>query len=165
MELSKFHWVNQKIHFHLLSNWVEYDNGDSTKNGIRLLLNKPENCNYKPKFVWINKIPKKNLCVFTFLRGSSVDLILSTCVRAPDWKYSLRLYGIWSWWKFSIQFWTKSISIWFPIKRKAVTTIIFHSIWKEMDIYFCECRGYEARFMLENHVAPQVNAAADWMRQ
>ena len=37
------------------------------------------------------------------------------------------------------QLYTKCYSIWFKIAKKAVTTIIFHSIWKEMETYFSEC--------------------------
>ena len=44
-----------------------------------------------------------------------------------------KLNGIWSWWLFAFQFWTKWNSIWLKIERKTVTTIISHSIWKEME--------------------------------
>ena len=44
------------------------------------------------------------------------------------------LNGIWSWWQFSFRFWTKWNSIWLKIEWKTVTTIISHSMWKEMEI-------------------------------
>ena len=34
---------------------------------------------------------------------------------------------------------TKSNSIWFKIGKKTVPTIIFHSIWNEIEVYFPEC--------------------------
>ena len=49
------------------------------------------------------------------------------------------LNGIWSWWQFSLQFLTKWNSIWFKIERKTVTTIISHSIWKEIEYEFYQC--------------------------
>ena len=47
--------------------------------------------------------------------------------------------GIWSWWQFSFRSWTKWKSVWFKIERKTVTTIISHSIWKEMEYQFYHC--------------------------
>ena len=46
--------------------------------------------------------------------------------------FPFKLNGIWSWWQFSFRFWTKWNSIWFKIKT--VTTTIFHSIRKEMEM-------------------------------
>ena len=48
--------------------------------------------------------------------------------------------GMWSWWQFSFRFWTKWNSIWFRIVKKTVATIIFHSISKDTEIHFRECR-------------------------
>ena len=48
--------------------------------------------------------------------------------------FPFTLNGIWSWWQFSFRFWTKWNSIWLRIERKTVTTIISHSMWKEMEI-------------------------------
>ena len=47
----------------------------------------------------------------------------------------LRIERIWSYWLTFIWFWTELNSIRLKIKRKTVTTIIFHSVWKEMEIY------------------------------
>ena len=46
--------------------------------------------------------------------------------------------GIWSWWQFSLWFWTKQNSVQLIIKWKTVTTIIFFPIWKETEIYFSD---------------------------
>ena len=43
------------------------------------------------------------------------------------------------WWQFSFRFWTNWNYIWFKIERKTVTTTIYHSIWKEMEILFSQC--------------------------
>ena len=48
--------------------------------------------------------------------------------------FPFKLNGIWSWWQFSFRFWTKWNSIWVKIERKTVTTIISHSMWKEIEI-------------------------------
>ena len=48
--------------------------------------------------------------------------------------FPFKLSGIWSWGQFSFRFWTKWKTIWFKIERKTVTTIISHSLWKEMEI-------------------------------
>ena len=48
--------------------------------------------------------------------------------------FPFTLNGLWSCWQFSFRFWTKWFSIWFKIERKTVTTIISHSMWKEMEI-------------------------------
>ena len=39
----------------------------------------------------------------------------------------------------SFWFWTNWNSIWLKNKWKTVITIIFHSIWKKIQIYFWEC--------------------------
>ena len=57
----------------------------------------------------------------------------SACTEKTIFLFPFKLNGIWSWWQFSFQFWTKWTSIWFKIKRKTVTTIISHSMWKEME--------------------------------
>ena len=49
--------------------------------------------------------------------------------------FPFQLNEIWSWWQFSFRFWTKWSSIWLKIERITVTTIISHSMWKEMEIY------------------------------
>ena len=41
-------------------------------------------------------------------------------------------WNIWSWWQFSFRFWNE----WCIIERKPVSTIIFHSNWKETEGYF-----------------------------
>ena len=48
--------------------------------------------------------------------------------------FPFKLNGIWSWWQFSFRFWTKWSYIWFKIESKSGTTIISHSMWKEMEI-------------------------------
>ena len=48
--------------------------------------------------------------------------------------FPFTLNGIRSWWQFSFRFWTKWNSIWIKIEKKTVTTIISHSMWKEMKI-------------------------------
>ena len=48
--------------------------------------------------------------------------------------FPFTLNGVWSWWQFSFRLWTKWSSIWFKIERKIVTTIISHSMWKELEI-------------------------------
>ena len=53
--------------------------------------------------------------------------------------------GIWSWWQISFRFWIKWNFIWFKIERKTVTTIISHSLWKEMEIYFSQCTPEESK--------------------
>ena len=58
--------------------------------------------------------------------------------------FSLKLNGIWLWWQF-FRFWAQSYSMWCKIERKTVTTIIFHSISKEKEIYFPEC-SYQVPF-------------------
>ena len=58
----------------------------------------------------------------------------SLCTQETIFTFLFTLNGIWSWWQFSFRFWTKWISIWFKIERKAVTTIISHSVWKEIEI-------------------------------
>ena len=40
---------------------------------------------------------------------------------------------------FSFWFWTKWNYIWFKIKRKTITMIISHSMWKELEILFSLC--------------------------
>ena len=74
----------------------------------------------------------------------SVDCceVLFTCDDYTDKTsipFPFTLNGIWSWWQFSFQFWTKWISIWSTIERKTVTTIISHSMWKEMEYLFSQC--------------------------
>ena len=54
--------------------------------------------------------------------------------------FPFKLNGIWLWWQFSFQFWAKWNSIWFKIERKTVTTIISHSIWKEIEYEFSQCK-------------------------
>ena len=46
----------------------------------------------------------------------------------------------------SFRFWTKWKSIWFKIEGKTVITIIFHSMWKDMEILFSQCiyRGFRS---------------------
>ena len=51
------------------------------------------------------------------------------------------LNGIWSWWQFSYQFWTKWTFIWIKIERKTFPTIISYSMWKEMERQF-SLRGH-----------------------
>ena len=62
----------------------------------------------------------------------------SGCTRAYTEKttfpFPFKSNWIWLWWQFSFRFWTKYNSIWFKVERKTVTTIISHSIWKEMTI-------------------------------
>ena len=53
--------------------------------------------------------------------------------------FPFKLNGIWPWWQFSFRFLTKWKSTWFKIERKIVATIISHSMWKEMEIYFSQC--------------------------
>ena len=53
--------------------------------------------------------------------------------------FPFTLNGIWSWWQFSFRFWTKWNSIWLRIEKKAVTTTISHSIWKEIEYMFSQC--------------------------
>ena len=48
--------------------------------------------------------------------------------------FPFKLNGIWLWWQFFFRFWTKRNSIWFKIERKAVITIMSHSMWEEMEI-------------------------------
>ena len=37
--------------------------------------------------------------------------------------FAFKFNGIWSWWQYSLRFWTKWKSIWFKIERNTVTTI------------------------------------------
>ena len=60
--------------------------------------------------------------------------------------FPFKLNGIWSWWQFSFRFWTKWISIWFKIERKTVTTIVSHSIWKEIEYEFSQCTLWKIDF-------------------
>ena len=55
-------------------------------------------------------------------------------LRKLVFPFPYTLNGIWLWGQISFRFWTKWNSIWFKIKRKTVTTIISHSMWKEMEI-------------------------------
>ena len=48
--------------------------------------------------------------------------------------FPFTLNGIRSWWQFSFRFWSKWKSISFKIEKKTVTTIISHSMWKEMEV-------------------------------
>ena len=64
-------------------------------------------------------VSKKHICWYT---------------EKTTFPFPFTLNEIWSWWQFSFQFWTIWNSIWFKIEKKTVTTIISHSIWKEMEI-------------------------------
>ena len=63
-----------------------------------------------------------------------------TCTEKTSIPFPFTLNGIWSWWQYSFRFWTKWNSIWFKIERNAVITIISHSMWKEMEYQFSQCR-------------------------
>ena len=64
-----------------------------------------------------------------------------TCTEKAIFPFPFTMNGIWSWWKFSFRFWAKWKSIWFKIERKTVTTIISHSIWKEIELQFSQWSG------------------------
>ena len=41
--------------------------------------------------------------------------------------------GLRSWWQFSFWLWTERTCVWFMIKRKTVTVVVFFSVWKELE--------------------------------
>ena len=47
--------------------------------------------------------------------------------------------GIRSWWQFSFWLWTQRNSVESIIRRKTINTIVFLSVWKELEKYFSEC--------------------------
>ena len=53
--------------------------------------------------------------------------------------FSFKSNWIWLWSQFSFRFCTKWKSIWFQIEMKTVTTIISHSIGKEIEYEFSQC--------------------------
>ena len=63
-------------------------------------------------------------------------ICLTFCTEKTIIPFPFKLNGIWSWWQFSIRFWTKWKTIWFKIVRKTVNNgsgkgkkIHQHSIW------------------------------------
>ena len=64
------------------------------------------------------------------------------CTETTIFPFRFTLNGIWSWWQFSIRFWTKWNSICFKTERKTATMIIYHSMWNEMEIQFSQCTQY-----------------------
>ena len=60
------------------------------------------------------------------------------CTRMNIFLITLKLKEIWSHWQFPFWLWSKRYSIWFVIKGKTVTTIIFLSICKESEKYLSE---------------------------
>ena len=71
----------------------------------------------------------KQLCLIGLSFGLRLDRVYTEKTIFP-----FTLNGIWSWWQFFCRFWTKWKSIWIKIDRKTVTTIVSHSMWKEMEI-------------------------------
>ena len=56
------------------------------------------------------------------------------CTEKTISTFPFTLNGIWSWWQFSFWFWTQiEFHLVQKIKRKTVTTIRSHSMWKEME--------------------------------
>ena len=58
---------------------------------------------------------------------------IGTCTEKTIFSFPFTWNGIWAWWQFSSRFWTKWNFIRFQIERKTVTTIVSHSIWKEIE--------------------------------
>ena len=80
----------------------------------------------KPLRSSLQMVPREWRRTFKICRGA--------CSEKTRFPFPFALNGIWSWWQFSFRFWTKWISIWFKIEMKTVTTIISHSMRKEMEI-------------------------------
>ena len=71
---------------------------------------------------------------FGALKYKIAEAYWTCCTEKTIFPFPFTLNGIRSWWQLSFRFWTKWNSIWFKIERKTVTTIISHSMWKEMEI-------------------------------
>ena len=101
---------------------------------------------YKQSWQWKNcKVFRPNRRNNTTIKLSSsgtkgwCSSLLGWSIGATIFLFPFKLNGIWSWWQYSFRFWTKWNSIWFKIEWKTVTTIISHSMWKEMEYLFSQC--------------------------
>ena len=87
-------------------------------------------------------------CVFgcrkwliTTCNNNMIHVITTACTGKTENTIFLSpftLNGIWLWWQYSFRFRVKWNSIWLKIKSKTVTTIISHSMWKELEVKFSQ---------------------------
>ena len=74
--------------------------------------------------------------IFTY----SIILCKNDYTEKSIFSFPFTLNGIWSWWQFSIQFWTKLNSIWFKIWRKTIQFTVFVSILNLIEFHLVQNR-------------------------